>query len=207
MPWVLRRGGPTLAAVRRWAFGILAVLGSLAAIGACAAWAVSERRIMGWRWSRLPAVTWTASSGDGQLDWQRTWREPLTGGQGTWCYVAPTGRQGLWLPGVAVGRTVVMRWQFRPGEMARGIPTPPSRMVYDSTVWDGHLAYGLAAGVGAAGPLAWAARRRRRRRRAADRAAGRCPGCGYDLRASPGRCPECGHLRAATDGSLARVNP
>jgi hypothetical protein len=29
---------------------------------------------------------------------------------------------------------------------------------------------------------------RRRRRQ------GRCPACGYDLRATPGRCPECGHV-------------
>ena len=37
----------------------------------------------------------------------------------------------------------------------------------------------------------WKQRRRRRR-------LGRCPRCGYDLRATPGRCPECG---AVPDGA------
>jgi hypothetical protein len=39
-------------------------------------------------------------------------------------------------------------------------------------------------------PLAWRGWQRRRRNNRAR--AGRCPDCGYDLRATPARCPECG---------------
>jgi hypothetical protein len=36
--------------------------------------------------------------------------------------------------------------------------------------------------------------------------AGRCPHCGYDLRASPGRCPECGATAAAPSAGAAGHN-
>jgi hypothetical protein len=50
----------------------------------------------------------------------------------------------------------------------------------------------LVAGVFAALPAARGVARFRRRRKCA---AGLCPSCGYDLRATPDRCPECGRAR------------
>ena len=54
-------------------------------------------------------------------------------------------------------------------------------------LWDLVLPQWFVAMLAAVLPGAWLRRRLRR-----PGGAGRCPACGYDLRASPARCPECG---------------
>jgi hypothetical protein len=59
------------------------------------------------------------------------------------------------------------------------------------------LPYWLLVLLTAGPPVMWSAAWARRRRRVKQ---GRCPDCGYDLRATPDRCPECGAL--ATQGDF-----
>ena len=62
--------------------------------------------------------------------------------------------------------------------------------------WGDALAVGAEIGTMALAvlPTIWLFRKLRSRRRLA---AGLCPVCGYDLRATPDRCPECGAVPSA----------
>ena len=92
------------------------------------------------------------------------------------------------------GRTVTTRRRpaGRAGENLRSRWVPAK----DETDVHAWVAVPLWAVVAATmvPPVAWLVRRRRRQGR---RGEGRCPACGYDLRASPDRCPECGTIAPA----------
>jgi hypothetical protein len=102
---------------------------------------------------------------------------------------------------------------FRPDEMLAdyGLARPSHNFIA-ATAWSGdfkkqdpasdwsyritYVRWWLLTAVAGALWLSWLISFRRARRRGLRVAAGRCPTCGYDLRASPNRCPECG--RAST---------
>ena len=125
----------------------------------------------------------------------------------TWRYInypsPPEADQGFWAQiGFARYRRLGrIGFAYDPNrrEVDRG---PPQKAYYSShRVYFPHWAAAALCGIL---PLMGALRWRRARVR---RSIGRCPACGYDLRASPERCPECGALVAASSGSGPEKSP
>jgi hypothetical protein len=109
----------------------------------------------------------------------------------------PGGDGGFWCAARSVHRAAARTVDDYPPDSER------TRCAFAGFVWTtdalGKNAYRnltipwAAAGLIAASPLlAWTYRRQRGRQWAA---AGRCGGCGFDLRASLERCPECGRSK------------
>ena len=121
-------------------------------------------------------------------------------GTGTVTYVGSTAQMGGSLS-PDHGRAFGWRWDVLPPDSVPVVTDGPrilgvvARRV--RTGRDAHftLSFPLAYIVAALAlpPAAVLAARHRRRRRCREQ--GLCPGCGYDLRATPGRCPECGLVK------------
>jgi hypothetical protein len=140
-------------------------------------------------------------SGYGRVWWRRTtWQ---TSGGPEWLWPPEKGSLSrspgipFWITGS--GHRISTNWFAGAG--------PDFEWAVDTNGYDGRSFYwrtltvpywALTAGLGLM-PGAWLARavRNWRRRRRVARA-GRCAGCGYDLRATPDRCPECGRMPSAT---------
>ena len=77
---------------------------------------------------------------------------------------------------------------------ASGDPWYPAGWDADRSL---RIPYAWLVALAALGPSrAWLSRRWRSH--TVRRARGRCPACGYDLRATPGRCPECGRIAGSS---------
>jgi hypothetical protein len=155
-----------------------------------------ERRVM----SRLGVVAWAEHGG-----YYSSYREGLP--YGRWLYDRhPIGRGGVdRRTPAAFFLSQPTAWQQAGFIYHRGSqdeaswqwPYPPPNFVTGLPYWAACLPLAILPVVRLP-LLVGHARAKRQRRRW--RAGGRCPACGYDLRATPappGRCPECGTLAAA----------
>ena len=143
--------------------------------------------------------------------WVRSYFVTEVAGWGRVGHGAGAGRLRVYGVGSGRGRVVLVVVDSAPSELnpeyARGfyLREPPAEVERDRphlSVWNRMgffllerpengviLPMWLLAVAAMALPVCRATAWRRARKR---RLTGHCPGCGYDLRATPGRCPECG---------------
>jgi hypothetical protein len=209
--------------MRRRLFTVCSVLSLLLCAAVCALWVRSY-----WRGESLalerPGLSVTVGSWRGSIG---VYRGQGAGGLGSVTFVGAEGLSDDALVLIQDGR-----WHYRPYVAVpfevmpfAATPNPPARHRWAWTGIDADehpltlttadgtrtwtigrvgwvtVPYWLTFLLTAALPLAWAvgsySRRRSRRR------AGLCPGCGYDLRATPDRCPECGTIPTSPRESCA----
>jgi hypothetical protein len=119
----------------------------------------------------------------------------LNGAYAGWHHRTRTTDQAWWALRVPPYRN---RWEV-PGLAVAAPPLSDAagnlRVIVIGFAWWSPAACGATIILLSLAPAA-IARRRRRRRQQYQRDQGRCPRCGYDLRASSTRCPECGFAPA-----------
>jgi hypothetical protein len=133
---------------------------------------------------QTPAGGWSVSSAPGWVVIRTSAIRVIGGDGGGIAWSTSPVLAGRWRIGRywnVAGRWELRTWGFGPAGVWHG----PQWRVVAVQCW-------LPAWVFAIAPSAWLGRRVRRWRQRRAILAGRCAGCGYDVRATPARCPECG---------------
>jgi hypothetical protein len=190
--------------LRRTIVNALTMLSLALGLAILALWARSYAAPAGNVVVRMGGVWWGAHSESGRiaLAYCRAREAPDASGDRDgqrWHWESATGREGPWRTlGIDCGAVHVTQ------SSVPFLASLPSMGALFSVGTDGRfirIPWPFLAALAGAAPgvrLAYALRRRRRRR------AGRCPSCGYDLRATPERCPECGTaIKASAQATAA----
>jgi hypothetical protein len=185
---------PPMRRLARHLFTLCSAASLLLFVAVCVLWARSHRHIdiVSWRGPGHELTLWDIDgivqvvyAADGSFAGSR--RRPQTELLVGWTASRMPMRPGLARENVSV--PAPNRWGFG-FSSRRTVGRPQGNWRFGGRpLLIVYVPYGLLAAVAAVLPAVRLARAFRRRRR---RRAGRCPACGYDLRASPERCPECG---------------
>lgn len=171
-------------------------MSAVACAGACGLWVRSHGYSDGMSYVPDADLSYSVGSERGRIRAERLWDR-------TW----PAEARGVSLAGVRLadgpswsadpfygrnasmwdrcGLIIISSRRLMPTDLPPDFHAAPNTMQGTAII----LPHWQAATVAALLPAVWWVRRRVRRNR---RLFGRCPACGYDLRAMPDRCPECG---------------
>ena len=169
--------------MKRRLFAILSALSLLLCVAAVVLWVRSYFRADSYYRGAEDGTQVYVESGRGFVSVTRSWVNPANSPKGTKWASKEKPSYPMW------GRpaTVAQRLGFW-SITARSYSEPVRRWI---------APYWFLSALTAVLPGSWSIIHRRGWRRRHRSAAGLCPACGYDLRATPGRCPECGLVPAA----------
>jgi hypothetical protein len=175
--------GSRMPAVRRLArhlFTLCSAVSLLLVVAVFVLWVDSYSRMHAWQWSSpLAYINVTTSRGVLRLH-----RAVVTGPG--WTITSPSFQHNRFQ-----GAPDLTADTIYPGTFGYYVRQGANAAVYYVYLPASSLVLALSLP-----PAGWFWLRNRSRKRYAERLAGLCPSCGYDLRASPDRCPECGMVTA-----------
>ncbi|HEX8914902.1 MAG TPA: hypothetical protein VF796_21295 [Humisphaera sp.] len=176
-------------------FTLLSAASLALCVAVCVLWVRSHRAADEFNRAGATWVCVTSEAGGATIrvvDWGRAVAPRPKGEEGSITYQqdepwadrlppTPGTTRDWWVAGVGF-QTEAVTPPLPPGTAGVSVIAPS---------WSLRVPYWFLA-VALLAPPAWWARGAARARRRRRTAAGLCPACGYDLRATPARCPECG---------------